>query len=125
MGYLRRCMIIRWRSQSNQVLGNDRTGGRVMKGNRPDDAFGIGLFHLGLSDEFRTLAGAVLPQRHEEGLEWFYNRAIANNIRATTDLQVARTSTVGSDTAIITVVRLEVFPDIPRQSLGTRKNCAC
>ncbi len=84
-------------------------GGRVMNGNRPDDTFGIGLFHLGLSDEFRALAGAVLPQRHERGLEWFYNRAIANNIRATADLQVARPSTVGLDTAIITGVRLEVF----------------
>ncbi len=84
-------------------------GGRVMNSLRSLDTFGLGLFHVGLSDNFRTLTAAILPQRHEYGLEWFYNRAISKNIRATADLQVVRPSTVALDTAIIPGVRLEVF----------------
>jgi porin len=84
-------------------------GGRVMRPSRPDDTFGIGVFHLGLSSEFRDLASGVLPQRNEQGMELFYNRAIAKNVRATADLQVVRPSTVAFDTSIITGVRLEVF----------------
>lgn len=92
-----------------QYSGSLGLGGRVMRPSRPDDTFGIGVFHLGLSSEFRDLASTVSAQRHEQGLELFYNRAVAKNVRATADFQVARPSTVAFDTAIITGVRLEMF----------------
>ncbi|MBX3421422.1 MAG: carbohydrate porin [Pirellulaceae bacterium] len=81
-------------------------GGQVMRANRPADTFGVGVFQLGLSSQFRALTAPVLAQQDEFGLEWFYNAALTNNIRLTGDCQVVRPSTDEFQTAIIPGLRL-------------------
>jgi porin len=73
------------------------------------DTFGVGYFYLGLSDNFKALAGPFRPQRDEYGVELFYNFAITPWARFTADVQIARPSTVGLDTAIIPGVRLQLL----------------
>jgi porin len=73
------------------------------------DSFGVGYFYLGLSDNYKQLARPFLPQRDEYGMELFYNLAITPWCRLTGDFQVARPSTIGLDTAIITGLRLQVL----------------
>jgi porin len=84
-------------------------GGRSMIPGRTLDSFGVGYFYLGLSDNYKQLARPFLPQRDEYGMELFYNLAITPWCRLTGDFQVARPSTIGLDTAIITGLRLQVL----------------
>jgi porin len=72
------------------------------------DVFGVGFFHLGLSDNFKNLASVVAPLRDEYGVEAFYNFAITPWCRLTTDIQVVRPSNERNDTAIIAGLRLGV-----------------
>ncbi len=87
---------------------NGGLAGRSMVPHRELDAFGVGYFHLGLSSEFKQLAAAILPQQNEYGVELFYNASVTKFCRWTTNLQVARPSTVGIDTVVIPGTRMEV-----------------
>lgn len=92
-----------------RFVANGGVGGRSMIPGRTYDTFGVGYFYLGLSDDFKALASPVLPQRDEYGVEVFYNYAITPWARFTTDLQVARPSTVGLNTAIIPGFRFQLL----------------
>ena len=92
-----------------RFVANGGVGGRSMIPGRKRDTFGIGYFYLGLSNNFKALAGAFLPQQDEYGVELFYNLAVAPWARLTYDFQVARPSTAGLDTAIITGLRFQLF----------------
>lgn len=81
-------------------------GGQVMRAGRPADTFGLGVFQLGLSDQFKALAATIEPQQDEFGLEWFYNAALTRNVRLTGDIQFVRPSSQAFDTAIIPGIRL-------------------
>lgn len=81
-------------------------GGQVMRASRPADTFGVGLFHLGLSSEFKALAAPIQAQQDEFGLEWFYNASLTKNVRLTGDVQFVRPSTRAFDTAVIPGIRL-------------------
>ncbi len=81
-------------------------GGQVMRAGRPADTFGLGVFQLGLSDQFKALAIPIQPQQDEFGLECFYNAALTKNVRLTGDVQFVRPSTQAFDTAIIPGLRL-------------------
>lgn len=92
-----------------RFVANGGVGGRSMIPGRKLDTFGIGYFYLGLSDNFKTLARPFRPQRDEYGVELFYNYAITPWARFTTDLQIARPSTAGLDTAIIPGLRFQIL----------------
>lgn len=92
-----------------RFVANGGIGGRSMLPGRKLDTFGVGYFYLGLSDTFKALAQPLRPQRDEYGVELFYNFAITPWCRLTGDLQIARPSTVGLDTAIIPGIRLQVL----------------
>lgn len=83
--------------------------GRSMLPSRTLDTFGVGYFHLGLSENFKQLSQFVLPQRDESGVELFYNCALAPWARLTYDLQIARPSTVRFDTTVITGLRFQLL----------------
>ncbi len=92
-----------------RFVANGGFGGRSMFPGRILDTFGAGYFYLGLSDNFKSLARPFQPQQDEFGVEFFYNYAIRPWARFTADLQVARPSTVGFDTAIIPGIRLQML----------------
>ena len=92
-----------------RFVANLGVGGRSPLRFRTYDTFGVGFFYTGLSDEFKALASVVLPQHDEYGVEVFYNYAITPWCRLTGDVQVARPSTVGFDTTVITGGRLQIL----------------
>ncbi len=92
-----------------RFVANGGIGGHSMVPGRKLDTFGIGYFYLGLSDNFKSLARPLQPQRDEYGVELFYNIAITPWARLTTDLQIARPSTIGVDTAIIPGLRFQLL----------------
>jgi porin len=91
-----------------RYVANSGIAGRSMIASRPIDTFGVGFFYLGLSSEYKALAAPVLPQQDEYGVELFYNLAVTQWCRVTADLQVARPSTQGFDTAIIPGMRMAI-----------------
>jgi porin len=84
-------------------------GGRTMNSNRPLDAFGLGYFYLGLSDEIKRLTSVFRPQRDEHGFEMFYNAAITPWCRLTPNFQVITPSSIARDTTLITGIRLHAI----------------
>lgn len=92
-----------------RFVANGGVGGRSMIRSRKYDTFGVGYFYVGLSDNFKTLARPIRPQRDEYGVELFYNLAVTPWARLTGDLQIARPSTVGFDTAIIPGIRFQLL----------------
>jgi porin len=90
-------------------VANFGVGGRSPIRCRTYDTFGAGFFFTGLSDEFKALAAAVLPQQDEYGVELFYNYAVTPWCRLTGDVQFARPSTVGLDIAVIAGSRLQIL----------------
>ncbi len=92
-----------------RFVANGGIGGRSLLRGRNYDTFGIGYFYIGLSDNFKALASFVQPVRDEFGVELFYNFAITPWARLTGDLQIARPSTVGLDTAIIPGLRFQIL----------------
>jgi porin len=88
---------------------NGGLGGRSMLPCRQLDTFGVGMFYLGLSSEFKNLANPFAPQDDEYGFEAFYNYAFTPWCRLTGDLQVVTPSTVSIDTAIVTGMRLQLL----------------
>lgn len=68
---------------------------------RPHDSMGIGYFYTGLSDDFRNLLSPVRNLRDVNGIELYYNAAIARFFDLTTDLQVIEPADVNNDTAIV------------------------
>ena len=83
-------------------------GGRSMLPGRTLDTFGVGYYYLGLSDQVKQLARPFRPLRDEYGVELFYNIALTPWCRLTPNFTVARPSTVGLDTTIITGLRLQL-----------------
>jgi porin len=92
-----------------KFVANGGVGGRSMLPGRTLDTFGVGYFYLGLSDGFKALSRPLLPQRDEYGVELFYNYAVTPWARLTGDLQIARPSTAGLDTAIIPGLRFQIL----------------
>lgn len=92
-----------------RYVANGGIGGRSMIPGRTYDTFGVGYFYLGLSGNFKALAQPFLPQQDENGVELFYNWAISPWARLTGDLQIARPSTAGFNTAIIPGLRFQIL----------------
>ncbi|HMP02131.1 MAG TPA: carbohydrate porin [Gemmatales bacterium] len=92
-----------------RYVANGGLGGRCMLPGRTLDTFGVGIFYLGLSDYFKSLTQPFNPQRDEYGVELFYNFAVTPWARLTADVQIARPSTVGLNTAIQPGLRFQVL----------------
>ncbi len=92
-----------------QYVANGGIGGRSMLPGRTLDTFGLGVFYMGLSNNFKTLAQPFSPQQDEYGTELFYNYAVTPWCRLTGDLQVANPSTINLDTAVVAGMRLQVL----------------
>lgn len=80
---------------------------------RDFDTCGVGYFHIGVSEEVKELlstppAPAGLAQRDEQGVELFYNAALARWCHLTVDLQVVQGSKADSETAVLAGTRLKI-----------------
>lgn len=94
----------------NATLG---VGGSSLLPGRQCDTFGLGYFHVGLSNEFKALlSGPLAPpglaQRDEQGVELFYNTSLKRWCRLTSDLQIVQPSTIALDTTVVVGMRLEM-----------------
>jgi len=92
-----------------RFVANFGVGGRSPFRWRTYDTFGAGFFFTGLSDDFKALAAAALPQQDEYGVEVFYSYAVTSWCRLTGDVQLARPSTVGLDIAMIMGGRMQIL----------------
>ncbi|MCI0748013.1 MAG: carbohydrate porin, partial [Verrucomicrobia subdivision 3 bacterium] len=80
---------------------------------RKHDAFGVGYFRVGLSEDLKDLLGAPpapagLSQRDEQGVELFYSVAWTPWCRLTGDLQIVEPSTRNLNTAVLIGGRLKI-----------------
>jgi porin len=68
---------------------------------RPADSMGVGYFYTGLSDDFTNLLSPMLTLHDINGVELYYNAAVAKSFNLTTDLQVIEPADVTNDTAVV------------------------
>ena len=88
-------------------------GGSSLIVGRQRDTFGLGYFHVGLSNNFKTLlagplAPAGLAQRDEQGVELFYNASLRRWCHLTSDLQIVQPSTITLNTTVLVGMRLKI-----------------
>jgi len=91
----------------NVALG---LGGRGMIGGRPDDSWGVGWFFNDVQDNFHRLA-PILPDRvadSNQGVEAYYNAALAGSVGLTLDLQWTKSAFRCIDNAFILAFRLNI-----------------
>ncbi len=55
---------------------------------RPHDSMGVGYFHTGISNDLQNLFNPVLKLQDVNGVELYYNMAVAKGFQVTSDLQV-------------------------------------
>ena len=72
------------------------------------DTFGIAYYYLGFSDDFKEVARAITPVRDEQGLELFYNVAVAPWCHVTTDLQVITPILERAETSLVLGLRAKL-----------------
>ena len=94
----------------NVTLG---IGGSSLIPGRQRDTFGLGYFHVGLSNDFKDLLASPLAppglaQRDEQGVELFYNASLKRWCHLTSDLQIVEPSTINLDTTVLVGMRLMV-----------------
>ncbi len=68
---------------------------------RPQDSMGVGYFHTGISNDLQNLFSGVLKLQDVNGVELYYNAAIARCFQLSTDLQVIEPADARNDTAIV------------------------
>jgi porin len=87
-----------WGIFGNASLGNGRTnpihwlfnlgaGGTSPLPGRAADSWGVGYYYLGVSSVLRDSLRTVAPVRNEQGVELYYNAAIADWFTLTADIQ--------------------------------------
>jgi porin len=72
---------------------------------RPEDTVGIGYFHSALSDDFVNSLSPVFDLDDVDGVELFYNAAVADCFHLTADLQIVEPAEQQLDTAVVFGVR--------------------
>lgn len=70
-------------------------------GGRPHDSAGVGYFYTGLSDDFKNLLSPVQTFGDVNGVELYYNAAVARCFALTADLQVVEPALAENDTAVV------------------------
>jgi porin len=83
-------------------------GGSSAIPNRNLDTFGIAFYYLGLSEDFKNLAPAIVPLRDERGLELFYNVAVTPWCHVTADLQVITPILERVETSLVLGLRAKI-----------------
>lgn len=68
---------------------------------RPEDTAGVGYFYTGLSHQFEDLVSPVVTLHDLNGVELYYNAAVAKHFALTSDLQLVEPADVGQETAIV------------------------
>lgn len=83
--------------------------GRGLIRTRERDAFGVGYFYSGLSDDFKSLmAAADLELGDLQGVELYYNAELRPWFHLTFDLQVIEPADRANDTALVLGLRAKV-----------------
>jgi len=72
---------------------------------RPDDSIGIGYFHTGLGDNFKQQLAPLFDLQDIDGVEVYYNAALAKCFHLTADLQVIDPADASNDTAVVVGLR--------------------
>jgi porin len=85
--------------------GNVGIQGTGMNRCRPDDAVGVGYFHTAVSSDLESLLSPVINLHDVDGVELYYNAAIAKCFHLTADLQVIEPADKSNDTAIVAGLR--------------------
>jgi porin len=75
---------------------------------RPQDAIGVGYFHTAISSNLENLLSPAINLHDVDGVEIYYNAAIAKCFHLTADLQVVEPADKANDTAIVAGLRGEV-----------------
>jgi porin len=83
-------------------------GGASPLPGRKQDRFGVGYFHVGVSDSVKQLAPVLLPIRDEQGVELFYNIAVTPWCHVTPDLQVVNPGRERADTLLFLGLRAKI-----------------
>jgi porin len=68
---------------------------------RPHDSIGVGYFHTGVSNDLQNVLAPLIPLQDVNGVELYYNMAVAKGFQVTTDLQVIEPADIRNDTAIV------------------------
>lgn len=68
---------------------------------RPADSIGIGYFHTGLGDNFKQQLAPLFNLQDIDGVEVYYNAAVAKCFHLTADLQVIEPADASNDTAVV------------------------
>ncbi len=84
-----------------QWTANVAIQGQGLLAGRPQDTTGVGYFHTGLSSQFQSLLSPVLTLQDINGVELYYNAAVAEHFALTADLQVIEPADVTNDTAVV------------------------
>jgi len=81
-------------------------GGKGIIDGRDQDRFGIGYYHIGLSDEL----GAIISNRFgdSDGFEIFYNIEVTPSVHITPDFQIVNPSNENVSTAYIAGMRIRI-----------------
>jgi porin len=85
--------------------GNVALQGTGMNRCRPDDAVGVGYFHTAVSGDLESLLTPVIRLHDVNGVELYYNAAIAKCFHLTADLQIVEPADQSNDTAIVAGLR--------------------
>jgi porin len=72
------------------------------------DSFGLAYYYLGLSKDFKDVAGTITPVRDERGLELFYNVGVTPCLHLTPDLQVITPILGGAETSVVLGLRMKI-----------------
>ena len=81
-------------------------GGKGIIDGRDQDRFGVGYYHIGLSDEL----GTIISNRFgdSDGFEVFYNIEVTPSIHITPDFQIVNPSNENVSTAYIAGMRIKI-----------------
>jgi porin len=108
-GYFGRAGIADERTSPIRYFLSAGLGGASPIATRPHDTWGVGWYHIGLSDEVGPFIEAVLgPLGDSNGVELFYNAAVTPWCHVTPDLQVIMPGRQTVDTAIVAGVRANI-----------------
>ncbi len=72
---------------------------------RPQDSIGVGYFHTGLSDTFKNQLAPAFTLQDVDGVELYYNAALAPCFQLTADLQVIEPADTTNNTAVVVGLR--------------------
>jgi porin len=68
---------------------------------RPHDSMGVGYFHTGVSNDVENALSPLIPLQDVDGVELYYNMAVAKGFQVTSDLQVIEPADERNDTTIV------------------------